>query len=149
MKKRILSITFVIIGLIISSNLNVQAQADSSLKIKVPFDFYVGSEKLSAGEYSVKRLGINSFAIRSLNDKTTVIAVTSLMLGTPNESRVEKVVFNSYGEESFLSEIWSEPATLGRGLYKSKKEKQTAKSGYWGKAKQPQKVEIAMSVFRP
>ena len=149
MRKQILSITFVIIGFIISSNLNVQAQADSALKMEVTFDFYVGNEKLPAGEYSVKRLGINSFSIRNLNNKTTVIAVASLMFGIPNESRIEKVVFNLYGEEHFLSEIWSEPATLGRGLYKSKKEKQSAKSTYWGKAKQPQKVEVAMSVFRP
>lgn len=122
MRKHILSITFIIIGLLISSTLNVQAQADSTLKMKVPFDFYVGNEKLPAGEYSVKRLGINSFSIRKMDGETTIIAVTSLMLGTPNESKVEKVIFNNYGEEYFLSEIWSEPATLGSGLYKSKRE---------------------------
>jgi hypothetical protein len=149
MRNRILSIAFAIIGAIILTNTNIQAQPDTHLTANIPFDFYIGNERLAAGEYSIKRLRVNSFVIQNLESKKSVIAVSSFRLGDINYFQTEKLVFNLYNEEYFLSEIWGEPGRLGYGLSKSKKEKHFAREfRAVHKENKPRQIEVAMAIFR-
>jgi hypothetical protein len=60
------------------------------------------------------------------------------------EAAREKLVFNKYGKQYFLSQVWMARGSDGRELYKSNAEQQAAReqSVAGGDAKH-QKVEVA------
>lgn len=122
-----------------------KAQSAEPLTINTTFDFYVGNEKLSAGKYTIKRLTAHSFVVRSEDRKVNVIAQVVSETGKATDSKIEKVVFNRYGERYFLAEIWNMRNSTGKAVGKSKTERQAEKETNNAKAK-PQRIEVAVNV---
>jgi len=84
----------------------VNAQLSRGLVAKVPFDFAAGYKSFPAGEYRVfsgPAQGIVS--VRSLDGKTSGF-VTSQRAESLKAPAKSSLVFNRYGDQYFLSQIW-------------------------------------------
>ena len=96
------------------------------LRANIPFDFVVANQKLPAGKYFIGRAIQNSgdsvLLISSLDGRVHAVRWT-----TPVESRFKNkgtLVFNRYGDQYFLSQVWPAGASTGRQLYKSRSERE-------------------------
>jgi hypothetical protein len=103
---------------------------EQRLKVNIPFDFSVGDQDFAAGEYFVQRAqpsnGDLLVRVSSRNGKTTTVRMTFPVLSLELTDK-GKLVFTRYGEHYFLSEIWPIGSSTGRGLPKSKHERELAR----------------------
>jgi hypothetical protein len=103
-----------------------QAQSESRvIRVNIPFDFNVGVQRFSAGEYTLAPLFSNTTLLRNQKGRVlTTIATNSV------ESRqvpgTVKLIFNRYSERYFLSQIWDAGNEIGRELPKSSAETEVA-----------------------
>lgn len=106
------------------------------LRANIPFDFVVANQKLPAGKYSIGRLVQNS------GDSVLLISsvdggVHAIRWSTPLESRFLKnkgtLVFNRYGDQYFLSQVWPAGSSTGRKLLRSRRERELSKNSSPGK----------------
>jgi hypothetical protein len=86
--------------------------------LDIPFDFSAGKAMLKAGVYSIKRTSGNLFAIRSADGKTTALVNAPLIIGPWYSKASERLVFNQYGDQYFLSQVWLSVDT-GRQVFTS------------------------------
>jgi len=122
---------------------SVSAQTPSSVEVSIPFDFSAGTAKLKAGDYSIKRLSGNALAIRR-DGKTTALINAPLTIGSRDSKAGERLVFNRYGAQYFLSQIWLS-VDNGQQLFPSSLETRIARERKPGHNKSlPQRVEIAV-----
>src|SRR5262249_34683820 len=102
---------------------SVYAQSDMSLKVNIPFEFSVKNEVLPAGEYTVGYLSQGTLVIRSADG--SVARVFSTMATLSSKTRNESsLVFHRYGDQYFLSTIWTAGNDTGRELFKSRAERE-------------------------
>ena len=103
----------------------VSASPIVSVRVDIPFAFSVNNQVLPAGSYEIVK-----------NDNTTMLTIRnqadrkSIMFGvnTAQERRVPataKVLFNRYGDQYFLSQIWTRDS--GQEVRKSKSEREAAR----------------------
>lgn len=149
MKKKLYS-TFAMLSLaLLMAVVSVQAQTGGNLEVNVPFEFQLGGKTLPAGEYRVKRLTQTSVLVRSADGERSVIAQTprAITVDRNEKATQEKLVFNQYGNQYFLSQVWMARGGNGRELYKSDAEQHAAREQTTanGGAK-AQKVEVAARV---
>jgi hypothetical protein len=127
---RVLAIFAVFFGLAVAG---VHAQAPSKVEVVIPFEFSAGKATLKPGVYTIKRLSGNYL---SLSDgKSAVILNAPFTLTSSNPQSVERLVFNKYGEEYALSQIWLTVDT-GRQLFVE------------SKAGKPEHIEISLRMKR-
>jgi hypothetical protein len=138
MKHQILK-TIAILGLFFMLAMtSVSAQTTGKVEVKIPFDFTAGKATFKAGTYSIKRV-----SIRSLDGKTTKLIDAPLAIGARDSKAGERLVFNQYGDQYFLSQVWVE-ADSGRQLFTSGAEKKVAQEYKLAhNNEKPQRVEIA------
>jgi hypothetical protein len=132
--KRHLSLTLVMLAAFLLPAVSAQAQM---LKATIPFDFSVGQATLPAGDYVVSKPGNsqNVLVIRAENGGGNAFAMTgSVTSASTNDNG--KLVFNRYGSQYFLSQVWAAGSDSGHQLRPSKAEREIAKN-----ASKP-KVEI-------
>jgi hypothetical protein len=103
----------------------VLAQTLPHTVVNVPFDFIAGNKKLPAGEYTIKRIKDDSdqvSLVQSRDGRESSIAITSPVGGYsgPAES---KVIFHKYGNQYFLSQVWTLGESRGRELPISDRER--------------------------
>src|SRR3954468_11082301 len=110
----LIALTFAMFG--------VSAFAQSAymqLKVDVPFDFYVGKQTFSAGEYSVVRTSPGILILRDSRNHVVATMLTSTTeFPSPRNSSILK--FRNEGGRYLLSEVWEEGATSGFELRHSK-----------------------------
>lgn len=149
MKKKLYS-TFAMLSLaLLMAVVSVSAQSRTKLEVNIPFEFQIGSQTLPAGEYSVKQLTQNSVLVRSRDGQTSAIAQTPRAITAKGSEKAaqEKLVFNQYGKQYFLSQVWMARGSDGRELYKSDAEHAAAKEQTVANSgAKPQKVEVAARV---
>ena len=124
---------------------SVNAQAQGRVEVKIPFDFTAGKVTFKAGTYRIKRVTDTSLAIRSIDGKKQALLSAPLGIGSRDSKAGERVVFNQYGDQYFLSQVWLS-SDSGRQLFTTGTEAKVAvdyKIGH-NNAK-PQRVEIAAS----
>jgi hypothetical protein len=134
MKKQILCAA--ILGFIaLFSYTSAAAQTNSRVVANVPFDFYIGSQKMPAGEYVIDKVfpqhDKTTLSLRRQDGKANAIALT-----TPTKVRKMKDVilsFNLYGDVYYLSKILNPFAELGLELKPGKTEINLARQS--GKSK--------------
>ncbi len=145
MTKKALAIASVVVLSMAVASVSARAQASFPLAANIPFDFVVGKQTLPAGEYRIEQPSSNSvLLIRSTDGHTSTIVMTMAALANDWQSE-SKLVFNRYGDQYFLSQIWTAGNKSGRELYKSPRETELA-----GKAvKREVAVLAARSSARP
>jgi hypothetical protein len=95
----------------------------------VPFAFQVANQTMPAGEYLIQRMtntneGVQYTMIRRTDSSTAVVALTVAVDGKNGKSE-PKLVFHTYGNSHFLSEIWTSQ-DQGQHLLLCNREKELA-----------------------
>ncbi len=128
MKKQVLKAATMFAGIIalaFASALAANAQNPRNLVVNIPFDFAVKGKTLPAGEYILSRSSTSDqtgLIMRRKDGKANAIVLTRTVQAaeTQDESRL---VFSRYGEHYFLSQVWTSGDSIGRELYKSRRER--------------------------
>jgi len=115
---RIVAILGIFLGLAVAS---VHAQAPSKVEVNIPFEFSAGKTTLPAGVYSIKRLSGNNVTLRSEDGKSSVILNAPVTHNSTDPNAVERLVFERYGDQFALSQIWLTAGT-GRQVWTNKKD---------------------------
>jgi len=129
------------VGLLLALGaVSAKAQTGGMIEASIPFDFAAGDTKLKAGDYTVKRISKDALQLRNAQNKTSLIVMAPLAIQQSRNDAPERLVFKRYGNEYFLSQVWTNRAADGRGLFASKTENRLAKQK--DKSQPPQSVEI-------
>jgi len=105
---------------------SVYAQGSQNLNVRVPFGFHVGNSMLPSGEYTVYTdVSPNVLRLRSADSKSSAMIIT-IPLQTFGTSSQGKLVFNKYGDEYFLSQVWKAGSNTGSELRKTQRETEVA-----------------------
>jgi len=103
-------------------------QAQYGVMVKIPFNFTVGTQRYSAGEYTLKPYRPSQHTV-FLQSQTS--EASTFILTTPAESREvpssAKLVFHQYGKRYFLAQIWDGNG-IGQQLTESRAEVEVAKA---------------------
>src|SRR5262249_20914820 len=102
----------------------------NSLRVDVPFNFYVGEKLMPAGEYmvSMNDPGSGFMTITGLNNKSSAFFLTYGKL-SKNMYGPSKLIFNRYGNTAFLSQVVENGERDAAALLPSNAEKQLRLSG--------------------
>ena len=116
-----------LIALTLFAGLMVPATQAQSIMLKadIPFDFVVGDKQLHSGEYNVKQTHPGVVLIQSKDTSSSAMVLTTAAQAG-KISDVNKLVFNRYGDQYFLSKIWAASSDSGRELPKSRLEREVA-----------------------
>jgi hypothetical protein len=151
LRKQILSIVATL-TLILPISIIGFAGIRGRVTAEIPFDFIVGSKEFKAGKYTVSRLPngptIDTLIIRSAdNDELANFNVNNVYgKGEPRA----RLVFNRYGDQYFLAQIFDEENEQGSALLKSKAEREAAKKRdiITQNAVEPEAVTVAARIER-
>ena len=104
---------------------SVFAQGSQRLTVQVPFGFHVGAAVLPPGDYTVDKATPSVLRIRSEDSKASAMILTNSVqkLDAPGQG---KLVFNRYGDEYFLCQVWAPGNNIGSELRKTKRELEAA-----------------------
>ena len=111
--------------------MSAHAQAPSKVNVNIPFEFSAGKTTLPAGVYSIKRMSGNNVTLRSEDGKSSVILNAPVTNSSSDPNAVERLVFEKYGDQVALSQIWL-TADTGRQVWTNKK------------GQKSQRIEIAL-----
>ena len=98
-------------------------QAQSRLIANVPFDFHVGKKAMAAGSYEVLCMSEQVDLVNDMDTGAAAFVVKAIHIQAMHDEDA-KLVFNKYGNQSFLSQIWDGRSNVGIELPKSKREKE-------------------------
>lgn len=104
------------------------AKAQDILKFEVPFEFNVGGEKMSAGNYDLKKINTSRYLLRNTETKEKMIVVFGTDIAKKGETKAESLVFNRYGETYFLRQLFVNSNQPGKEILESKQERWIRKS---------------------
>ena len=128
LKKQILSIVATL-AIILPMSIIGFAGLTGRVTANIPFDFMIGGKEFKAGRYSVDRLYSNNpegaLRIRSTND--SAMANFNVINITDKGAPQARLVFNRYGNQYFLSQVYDGLGGGGNQLIKSKAEREAAK----------------------
>lgn len=97
----------------------------AAVRAKIPFDFVAGDENVPAGTYELSRTWTPRTVRISSFDTRTNLAVLHTSGGTKNRTGyASALVFNKYGNQYFLREIWIAGETACAQLPRSRTEKE-------------------------
>ena len=99
---RVIAIFGIFIGLAVTG---VQGQTPSRVEVNIPFEFSAGTTTFTPGMYRIKRMA-GSLLTLTNSDGKSVILDAPVMAGSGDERAGERIVFNKYGDQYLLSEIW-------------------------------------------
>jgi hypothetical protein len=125
MKSRMITMVAVAVFVTTLAAASVRAQNAGDVAVSIPFEFSAGGKTLPAGDYLVRRSfdGAQSvMRIESRKDSLSMYLPThSVESNTIQEG--SKLVFTKYGEQLFLSQVWSAGRSIGAELNKTKSER--------------------------
>jgi len=100
------------------------AQAQSLVKADVPFAFSMNDKSLAAGNYEIVALSDAALEVWNADAQHGQLLPKQMRV---QSNRIEnaKLVFNKYGDQYFLSEIWDGQSSIGVKLAESRREKET------------------------
>ncbi len=105
--------------------LAVAFSSAQTVRVNIPFDFSAAGSSLAAGEYTVEGRGQTDQLLQMCNlQQHRCVFVIASQVASRAQNDTGKLVFNRYGDQYFLSEIWS--PSLVRTLPKSSSERQLA-----------------------
>jgi len=124
MKKQVFMVLTTLSLFVTLAAVSAYAQFDIRLNVNIPFEFSVRNKVLPAGEYTVRRLaqdGQYVLMIRSVD-----CSVHEMFLTLPTRARTipnqSALVFHQYGDQYFLSQVWTSGNDTGRELSKPRAE---------------------------
>ena len=132
-------------------SVNSQGRSESSIAGNIPFDFTVGDTKLPAGDYTLRRIALTSsydrIVIKSADGCGDSHTVMTMPNRTSEVQKVSKLIFNRYGDQYFLFQVWMAGSDTGRDLVKTRHERNLAKDSMLAKSK-PEHKTVAFSASK-
>jgi len=110
---------------------SVCAQSDRSKVTNIPFNFIVGQKTLPAGEYTVepnKRDSHNVWLVQRRDGRKSALFTTMPVRASETQEKT-KLIFHKYGDQYFLSQIWTPGSNSGRELLMPRLKRELTKSG--------------------
>jgi hypothetical protein len=110
MKTRILKLAVLVAtAVLLTATLNAQMAIRQPLfRVDIPFAFVAGGTHLPAGHYHVYHPGDPYLVVLERDDgRARAMAYVHPSATDPSESSA-KLVFNQYGNQHFLSQVWTE-----------------------------------------
>jgi len=102
----------------------VNAQSADFMTVTIPFDFEVSNRTFQAGDYRVKRSIEGSRVVIQLmskfDDKSIYLPIHSVR--SLEIQSTSKLIFNHYGDQFFLRQVWLAGRIDGQELPKTKRE---------------------------
>jgi len=130
MKKQALK-NFTMLGLLLMvTAVSVAAQSERSKVTNIPFNFIVGGKTLPAGEYTVepnRRDYDKVWLVQSRDGHASALFITMPARASETQEKT-KLVFHKYGDQYFLSQIWTAGGNSGRELLMPRLERDVAKN---------------------
>jgi hypothetical protein len=117
-------------------------QAQSQFLANVPFVFVLGDKSMDAGSYEIVSRGDEVALLRNMNTRVAYFLIRSQHVQSRSVEPA-KLVFNKYGDQYFLSQIWDGSSETGIQLPKSKREKEVRMADN-GITERPEIVVLAM-----
>lgn len=115
------------------AGMSVEAQTASRVEVKIPFEFSAGKTTLKPGVYTIKRMSGNLVQLKNVDGDSSAILNAPVNLSSTDSEATERLVFNKYGHEYSLAQIWL-TADSGRELLAKKK------------AGKPERIELSLRV---
>jgi hypothetical protein len=121
MTKR-LTYSFAVICLVAGS-----LHAGTAITAEIPFPFHVGNSILPAGSYTTDTRIASSavLCLRSADGKTSVMVLSNGVLSASGSTQ-PRFIFNRYGSEYFLSQVWAGSGGDGHEVVKTRREAELA-----------------------
>ena len=123
---------FLLFGLfaILAAAAPARAQSVHEQTASIPFSFNVGDKSFPAGVYRVRQLNPASdrvaLEIKSADGRRGKITLTSFVRNARAAERA-RLVFTRYGEQYFLTEVWTPARDAGLALPTSRSERLLAR----------------------
>ena len=116
----VLTVALAFAAAVISAN----AQASTRLSAAIPFDFAVGNQTMTSGEYSVRSITNDASGLVIRNDDTGKSALRLSNSIEPERNKTQaRLVFHRYGQRYFLAEVWPGGRSEGCELLESREER--------------------------
>lgn len=126
MKRQAFVILTTLTLLVMLTAASVDAQSNPALVANIPFEFVIGTKAFPAGEYNFAPTqlgGADAVKIQSADGHVTAFVPT--WTARVKEAQGEpKLVFNRYGDQYFLSTLWTEGDHIGRVVRMSRSERE-------------------------
>jgi hypothetical protein len=130
MKKQAFGTVAMLTLLFALTAISVVAQSQRSKTTNIPFSFTVGEKTLPAGEYTIEpnRTDFDKVWLVQSRDGRTSALFTTMLLRASETQEKAKLVFHKYGDQYFLSQIWTPGDATGRELLTPRLELELAKN---------------------
>jgi hypothetical protein len=128
-KQLVSSVVMIAFLLMAGSSLTAAAAAGSEIWAKIPFAFVVKDKVLPAGEYTITKIHVDSapaLVFRSADGKGQMV-VQMLTSEADRPSPDTRLVFHRYGDDYYLSDVWTLGNTTGLRLPASAGEERLTK----------------------
>ncbi len=124
------------------------ADPDSEVRADIPFDFIVGNNTYPAGSYAVQYIDPQGvFLIQIGEDGSRLIVLWRNTVPAKSiHDNLPKLVFNRYGDQYFLTQVWAGGESNGREFRQLATERELAKEHLAGAVSVPEVVSIAATL---
>jgi hypothetical protein len=145
MKKHLITLMAVVFFAALTVT-SVHAQG-LTMSVTIPFDFAVGDKTLPAGEYYFQRTMDNSRVVTQIRSRDKTLSIYLPQTHPVQDLNVQldsksKLVFNKYGDQFFLSQVWVLERRIGEELPKTSQERRNQRE-IAGRAGKPETITIA------
>ena len=106
MKKHLVTTIAIAVFITTIAVASAQAQNAPLVSVTIPFDFEVAGKTLKAGDYQVRMEGSRSTLKIENRDTLHTTFVTISPLQRRDIQDQSKLVFNRYGNQYFLAQVW-------------------------------------------
>ena len=147
MKKQLTTIMAVVFFAAVAVT-SVHAQGAGNMSVTIPFDCAVSGKTLPAGKYYLQRSTEGARVVTQIRsrDKNQSVYLPQAHPVQDSEIQAEsKLVFNRYGDQYFLSQVWISGRSVGQELAKAGKERVLQREMAKNRRK-PESVTIAGSL---
>ena len=131
MKRRFIVVLVTLSFAVTLAAISAIAQSKQRLTFDVPFSFVVEGKTLQPGRYTVERFDANvpgTLVLKGV-DGRTIKAFRTTRVEASEPEQDAKLTFMRFGNENFLSEVWTGGERNGRRLPRSEAENELRQQG--------------------
>jgi hypothetical protein len=126
MKKQLVTLMAVVFFAALTVT-SVQAQS-LTMSVTIPFDFAVAGKTFPAGEYHLQRSTDGERVITQIRSKDNALSMYLPQSHPVQDIKIQlesksKLVFNKYGDQFFLSQVWIFGRRIGEEFPKTTRER--------------------------
>jgi len=125
MKRQMIIMVAVVASVATLAVASVRAQNAGDFSVTIPFEFAAGGKTLPSGDYYIRRNFDHARVVIRLESKTGADSIYLAMHSVPknNIQDQSKLIFNRYGNQMFLTQVWTAGRSTGEELNKSSHER--------------------------